>query len=105
PATLVGRVAALPGVASARRVGVDGLTPLFETLLTGAMPDAELVDGEAVMRAARRIKSPDEVQHIRAAAGVGRSTMTVALDGVARGLDDNGVRAVAMEAMAAEGTT
>ena len=105
PVALVGRVAALPGVASARRVGVDGLTPLFETLLAGALPGATLVDGEATMRAARRVKSPDEVDRIRAAAAVARSTMAVALDGVARGLDDGGVTAVAMEAMAAEGTT
>lgn len=105
PVALVGRVAALPGVASAGRVGVDGLTPLFEALLAGALPGADLVDGEATMRAARRVKSPDEVHRIRAAAAVARSTMTVALDGVARGLDDGGVTAVAMEAMAAEGTT
>ncbi|MBV9039914.1 MAG: aminopeptidase P family N-terminal domain-containing protein [Acidimicrobiia bacterium] len=105
PATLVGRVAALPGVRSAKRVGVDGITPLFEALLTAAVPDASLVDGEAIMRAARRIKSPDEVDHLRAAAAVARSTMAVALNGVARGLDDSGVVALAMEAMAAEGTT
>jgi len=104
-ARVVGRVAALPGVASARRVGVDGLTPLFETLVTGALPDVELVDGEAAMRAARRIKSRDEVDHIRAAAAVARSAVAVALDGVARGFDDNRLIALAMEAMAAEGTT
>src|SRR5438270_5246954 len=38
PATLVGRVAAVPGVSKARRVGVDGLTPSFEALLTAALP-------------------------------------------------------------------
>jgi len=105
PAVVVERVAGLPGVASARRVGVDGLTPLFETLLAGALPEAELFDGESLMRTARRIKSPDEVDQIRGAAVVAASTIAVALDGAARGLDDNGVKAVAMEAMAAEGTT
>src|SRR5438552_13891542 len=30
PATLVGRVTAIPGVEDGSRVGVDGLTPLFE---------------------------------------------------------------------------
>src|SRR3954453_23525743 len=30
PATLVDRVAGIPGVRSARHIGVDGLTPLFE---------------------------------------------------------------------------
>src|SRR3954470_8041886 len=33
PANVVGRIAAIPGMANANRVGVDGLTPLFETLL------------------------------------------------------------------------
>src|SRR5438874_1468146 len=44
PTTLVDRIAAIPGVAGAKVIGVDGLTPLFEALL----PDAELVDGEGV---------------------------------------------------------
>src|SRR5207237_5730683 len=42
PATLVARVLAIPGVAQAKTIGVDGLTPLFEALL----PNDELVDGE-----------------------------------------------------------
>src|SRR3954454_14490954 len=46
PATLMGRIAALPGVADARVIGVDGLTPLFEGLIGGTFPGARLVDGE-----------------------------------------------------------
>src|SRR5205814_513749 len=61
PVTLIGRVAAVPGVASAAQVGVDGLTPLFEALLASALPRADLVDGESLMRAVRRVKSPEEV--------------------------------------------
>src|SRR5438309_9008120 len=60
PAALIGRVAAIPGVASAGRVGVDGLTPLFEALIASTLPRADLVDGESLMRATRRIKSPGE---------------------------------------------
>jgi Xaa-Pro aminopeptidase len=105
PATTVGRVAAIPGVASAAKIGFDGLTPLFESLFTASLPRAELVDGEAVMRAARRIKSPDGVTHLRAAAIVARATMTSALDAVASGASDATVRAIAMEAMARTGTT
>ena len=100
PATLIGRVAAIPGVASATRVGVDGLTPGFDALLASGLPRAELVDGESLMRAVRRVKSPDEVALIRAAAVVADATMTAALDAVGNGEPDATVKAVAMEAMA-----
>jgi Xaa-Pro aminopeptidase len=105
PATFVGRVAAIPGVPEAKRVAVDGLTPLFEGLLAASLPDATLVDGEAVMRAARRIKTPEEVDLIRAAAAVAAAMMAAALDAVDAGEPDNVVEAVAMETMAAHGVT
>ena len=105
PATVVGRVAAIPGVAEAKHVGVDGLTPLFEALLAGALPAAEFVDGEALMRTVRRIKSTDEVALLRAAADVADATLRVALDAVANGAAEATVKAVAMEAMAAQGVT
>jgi hypothetical protein len=98
PATLVARVLAIPGVAQAKTIGVDGLTPLFEALL----PNAELVDGEAIMRTARRIKSPEEVDLIRAAATVAKTMMAAALDAVAAG---GPLKAAAMEAMASHGVT
>jgi Xaa-Pro aminopeptidase len=98
PATLVARVLAIPGVAQAKTIGVDGLTPLFEALL----PDVDFVDSEAIMRAARNIKTPEEVALIRAAAAVADTMMTAALDAVAAG---GPVKAVAMEAMAAQGVT
>jgi Xaa-Pro aminopeptidase len=105
PATLLGRIAAIPGVGSANRIGVDGLTPLFEALLTSFVPGAQLVDGEAVMRAARRIKTTEEVALIRAAATVAEAMMAVALDAVGAHAPAIEVKAVAMEAMAARGVT
>jgi Xaa-Pro dipeptidase len=105
PATLVDRVAGIPGVRSARRIGVDGLTSLFEGLITAAVPGAELVDGEAVMRRARRIKPPDEVARLRAAASVAAAVMGAAFDAVAAGDADEVIKAIAMETMAKEGTT
>src|SRR5438270_8996438 len=101
PATVVGRVTAIPGVNRARTIGVDGLTPLFEALL----PDAELVDGEAVMRTARRVKTPAEIALIRAAATVAASMVAAAFEAVAAGASDAAVKAGAMEAMAAHAVT
>src|SRR5438309_903025 len=46
PANLFARLATIPGLADAARIGVDGLTPLMETLLTATFPNAELVDGQ-----------------------------------------------------------
>ena len=105
PATTVARVAALPGVATAARVGVDGLTPLFEALVTTSLPRAELVDGEAVMRAARRVKSADDLARIREAAAVAQAMMSAALDAVGTGVEDATVKAIAMEAMATAGAS
>jgi Xaa-Pro aminopeptidase len=105
PTTLVGRVAAIPGMSRAQRVGIDGLTPLFEALLVAALPNAEFVDGEAVMRTARRIKSAEEVRQIRAAGTVAGAMLRAALDAVGAGRSDDAIKAVAMEAMAAHGVT
>jgi Xaa-Pro dipeptidase len=105
PATTLGRVAAISGVMSAERVGVDGLTPLFEALLADVLPGAELVDGEEVMREARRLKSPDEIALIRAAAAVAQAMVAAASDAVDAGATEETVKAVAMEAMAASGVT
>ena len=38
PANIVGAVAVIPGVSGARRIGLDGLTPLFEQLFTATFP-------------------------------------------------------------------
>lgn len=105
PATTIGRVADLPGVAAARRIGVDGLTPLFDQLLAARLPGAELVDGEAVMRTVRRIKSPAEIDRIRAAAEVAKRMMAAALSAVKAGHSDGSITAIAMEVMANAGTT
>ena len=78
PAKLMARLAAMPGLADARRVGVDGLTPFMEAQLTSTFPDAELVDGQSVMLAARQRKLPAEVEAIRCAVAIA----TAALDEV-----------------------
>lgn len=105
PATLMGRITALPGVGDARVIGVDGLTPLFEGLIAGALPGARLVDGEAVLRAVRRIKTPDEIAAIRAAVAVAEIVLHEARTAASNGAGPDVVRAVAMETMAREGVT
>lgn len=105
PATLMSRIAARPGLADARVIGVDGLTPLFEGLLAGALPDARLVDGEALLRTVRRVKTPEEIDAIRAAAEVAQIVLHEARTVASNGASADVVRAVAMETMAREGVT
>ena len=58
PVNLLGRLAAIPGLASARRIGVDALTPLMEMLLTSTFPKAELADGQRELRGHRLGRKP-----------------------------------------------
>src|SRR3954469_754786 len=62
PATLMARLAAIPGLAFPPNIGVDGLTPFMDSQLRTTFPNAELVDGQSVMLAARRQKLPDEIE-------------------------------------------
>jgi Xaa-Pro dipeptidase len=79
PANLMARLAAVPGLAAARRVGVDGLGPLMESLLTDTFPGAELVDGQSVMVTARRHKLPAEVELIGRAVAVASDALDAAI--------------------------
>jgi hypothetical protein len=80
PVTLIGRVAAIPGMAEARVVGVDGMTPLMATLLAGALPLAKLVDAGPMMAICRRGKSPEEMACIEVAVAVAVAGLAAALD-------------------------
>jgi Xaa-Pro aminopeptidase len=70
PANLLARLAAIPGLRDARRIGVDGMTPMLDRFLTTTFPDAEFVDGHALMLAARREKVPGEIEAIRQAIAI-----------------------------------
>jgi len=105
PANIMGAVAAIPGVSGARRIGVDGLTPLFEQLFSATFPDAQLADGEAVMRAARRIKSPGEIERIRAAISVAEDALAVAVEALQPGVREVELKGAFEERMCVRGTT
>lgn len=88
PVTVVGHLAAIPGMAEARRVGVDGMTPLMERLLGAALPGATLVDGEAVLRRVRRPKSPADLDAIRRAVGVTERCLAAVAAAVSPGITE-----------------
>ena len=91
--------------AAPRRVGTDAMSPLFAQLLPMAFPDAELVDGGQALRAARRVKTADEVEAIRAAVAVAKTCLDAAVGALAPGVGEHELTAVFMDAMASAGVT
>jgi Xaa-Pro aminopeptidase len=105
PTNLVERFRSMPGVFGARRIGFDGLSPLFEGMLREALPDAEFVGVEDTMRAIRRVKLPDEITCIRTAAAIAESSLYAAIAAIAPGVTEQHLRAAFMERMCELGTS
>ncbi|MGH9024983.1 MAG: M24 family metallopeptidase, partial [Acidimicrobiia bacterium] len=75
PLHLMEVLGAIPGLAGARRVGVDAMSPLMAQLLPLAIGDAEIVDGSDAMRAARAAKTSAELDCIRTAVAIAEGAM------------------------------
>jgi len=105
PMTLIEVLKGIDGTAAARRVGTDALTPSFAKLLPMAFPNAELVDGEQAMRAARRIKTPDEVATIRGSLLVAQDSLATAVGQLREGTTEQELTGVMLEAQAAGGVS
>ncbi|OBA90448.1 Xaa-Pro aminopeptidase [Mycobacteriaceae bacterium 1482268.1] len=105
PMTLIEVLKKLPGASDFRRVGTDSLTPTFAQLLPMAFPNAELVDAEPALRAARRIKTADEIAVLRGALGVADHALQAARSELAPGVTEQSLTGALLEAMAAGGVT
>lgn len=103
PMTTIAVLKAIDGAATAVRVGTDALSPTFAKLLPMAFPNAELVDGELAMRAARRIKTPEEVDALRVALQVAETGVAGAVAELTSGVSEQSLIGVLLEAMAAGG--
>jgi Xaa-Pro aminopeptidase len=86
PMNLLASVQKVEGVSSARRIGVDYMSPLFQQLLGMAAPDAQLVDAEAIMRSLRLRKTPDEVECIRTAVTIAEAALGASVDALRPGV-------------------
>lgn len=93
------------GATTAARVATDGLTPGAARLLPKAFPAAELVDGEDMLRRARRCKTFEEVGAIRASVRIAERALASTEAALAPGSTERRLTAVFMEAMAATGVT
>ncbi|MBV9486258.1 MAG: M24 family metallopeptidase [Frankiaceae bacterium] len=93
------------GADAARTVATDGLMPSTARLIRTAYPNAELVDGEQLLREVRRIKLPEEIDAIRVAIGIAERALAAAEQAFAVGVTGRQLTGVFMEAMAEEGIT
>ncbi|MDH4170769.1 MAG: M24 family metallopeptidase [Acidimicrobiia bacterium] len=102
-ATVAGRLGAVPGLAQARRIGVDGLSPGFGQLLAMLAPDAEVVAADHCLDGARRVKLPAEVAAIRHGIGVAQVAMEAARLALSGGVSENHVAGTAVAAASRHG--
>jgi Xaa-Pro aminopeptidase len=105
PANTIAALRRINGAATARRVGTDALSPVFARLLPTAFPNAELVDGELAMRAARRIKTDEEVGALRESIAVAEAGLAAAVAELRPGVSEQALAAVLLEALAAGGVS
>ena len=72
--------------------------------LVGALPKTQFVDGSGIVEAVKTVKSPREIEHIRAAAQTTKAGMAAAIDVARAGANDNDMAAAASEAIVAAGS-
>ncbi len=99
------RLKQIKELAKARRIGVDGINRLFEGLIKAAAPQAILVDGESVIRAARRIKTADELQCIRTACAIAEAALSASIDGLRPGVRETALLGIFEQRMSAFNVT
>ncbi|MFG1932410.1 M24 family metallopeptidase [Mycobacterium sp. NPDC048908] len=105
PMTLIEVLKGIDGVSTARRVGTDALTPSFAKLLPAAFPNAEIVDGEPAMRAARRVKTSEELVTLRGALRVAEESLATAVAKLRVGATEKDLTGILLEAQAAGGVS
>ncbi len=105
PQRLMGIYAALPGLADARRVGVDGLSVPMRRMIDHVCPNADVVGAEEMMRDVRRVKLPAEVDCIRVAIAITESALQRTADELQPGIRGSTLQAIYLERMAELGTS
>ncbi|MEU6146159.1 M24 family metallopeptidase [Streptomyces sp. NPDC047081] len=105
PMNWVTALQGIEGTATALRVGTDSISPLFAQLLPMACPKAELADGEPAMRAARRVKTAEEIVALRESLAVAEASLTTAVAELRPGVTEQHLTGVLLEAAAAGGVS
>jgi Xaa-Pro dipeptidase len=105
PMGMMERIARYEGMAGARRIGVDSMTPLFRDLLTHAFPKAELVAIDGPLREVRSAKLPGEITCIRVAAAIAESALVAAIGRIRPGVEHGALLGAYLDRMSSLGTS
>ena len=105
PDHLAAALARIDGLARARRVGVDGMSPAFARMLPGVAPKADLFDAAVLLEGVRRIKTPDEIACIETATAIAEGALDRALDALRVGVSERELLGAFLSAAAAAGVT
>ncbi len=103
PRIMAASMAAIDGMADARRIGVDELTPSFRRAAAGFAPRAEIVPADDLMAGVRRRKLPGEIDAIERACDAAWAGVDAVLAAPAPAAP--APAAVAIEALAGVGVT
>ncbi|MDT5182527.1 MAG: hypothetical protein QOI29_685 [Mycobacterium sp.] len=103
PANLAADLAKIPGLREARRVGTDGLTPMFAELISLLVTPAELVDAAPVMASARRTKTRDEITCLDVASAIAEAALSALEDALAPGITERELLGIYDERIASLG--
>ncbi len=95
----------IDGAATVATVATDAMTPSAARLLPKAFPSAELIDGEPLLRRARRVKTSEEVDAIRASVRIAEHALDAAARVLDPGVTERQLTGVFMQAMASAGVT
>jgi Xaa-Pro aminopeptidase len=105
PERLLDALVAIPGLVSARRIGVDGMTPFMHGLLTRALPDSTFVDAAPVLTALWGDRTVEEIDAVRAAAVIARDGLSAMVDALRPGVRPRVLRGICASRFAAAGVT
>ena len=103
PANLAAALAAIPGVRESRRVGTDGLTPMFGGLLSRLVTSGEFVDAAPAIETARRIKTPGEIICLDVAAAIAEAALSALDDALEPGVTERDLLGVYYQRVAGLG--
>jgi Xaa-Pro dipeptidase len=103
PANLAADLATIPGLREARRVGTDGLTPMFAGLISQLVTPAELVDAAPVIASARRTKTPDEITCLDVASAIAEAALSALEGALAPGITEREMLGIYDERIASLG--
>ena len=101
PRIMAASMAAIGGMAGARRIGVDELTPSFGRAAANFAPEAEVVAADDLMARVRSRKLPGEIEAIARACGAASAGVAAVLGAPER----SDPAAAAIEALAGRGVT